>query len=89
MAEAGDKLRSRTMVAAREIAVWRWPVGWSLRAGRVARGTHLLPVVPADGAEILEAGKTWRCQWTGGGIGRLLPMPGWVAETFDGKRTAA
>ena len=89
MAEAGDKLRSRTMVAAREIAVWRWPVGWSLRAGRVARGTHLLSAVPADGAEILHSGKTWRCQWTGGGIGRLVPMPEWLAEALDGKRTAA
>jgi hypothetical protein len=88
MADAGNVLNSRTTLAVRDIAVWRYPIGWSLRTGRVARGTHLLPAVPADGA-ILDAGKTWRCQWAGGGIGRLVPMPEWVAETLDGKRTAA
>ena len=88
MVDAGKVLNSRTTLAVRDIAVWRWPVGWTLRTGRVARGTHLLPAVPADGAEILAVGKTWRCQWTSG-IGRLVHMPEWVAETFNGKRTAA
>jgi hypothetical protein len=52
--------------------------------GPEARGIHLLPVVPANGAEIRDAGKSWRCQWTGGGIGRLQPMPAWVADALDG-----
>lgn len=87
MAEAGNKLRSRTTPAVRDILVWRWPSGWSLRPGRRARGVHLLSVVPADGSEVRD-GKTWRCQWTGG-IGRLQPMPAWMAEALSGRRTAA
>jgi hypothetical protein len=89
MAEAGNKLNSTTTPAVREILVWRWPSGWTLRPGRWARGIHLLSVVPADGGEIHDAGKRWRCQWSGGGIGRLQRMPAWVADILDGTRTAA
>lgn len=36
-------MRGQAAFAAREIVVWRWPSGWLLRSGRVARGTDLLP----------------------------------------------
>lgn len=63
--------------------------GWQLPTGRtVAGGTHLLAVVPAVGAIVTVDGKTWVTQWPAG-YGRLLPMPGWVAETFGGNRLEA
>jgi hypothetical protein len=33
MAEASNKLRRQTTLAARDIVVWRWPSGRSLRTG--------------------------------------------------------
>jgi hypothetical protein len=75
------------------IYAWSWPLPedgktWTLPASRrVHAGVKLQPAIPADGAVVEVNGTRWRVSW-GGGLGRRMPLPSWLAPELDGKLRA-